>query len=443
VLYLTTDALPDAVPPMIDAIVVTGSDSSAIISWTTDELAGSFVDLGTVSGLLDQTVGDATDGLEHEVTLTNLLPGTEYFLTVGSSDRAGNGPTESAEVSFTTLTTADVTPSAAPASLEGISGSQSITLAWDASVEADLAGYNVYRRGSGDDSFVALATNLTLPQYTDLSVQNETEYEYQITAVDRANPANESPASAALALTPTLTAAPTVPTDLRVDGEDLQPTFNFTNAEPFLTGASLSYTIQVSTQPEFSDVTDSESGIAAGVGATAWTITRALANESTYFWRVRAVEGALLGAFSPSQEFTASTGPLLAGDFGDSGSVDFDDFFAFVDAFGGTADDFPDFDLNDSGPGMAIDFDDFFASVDGRSTTGRRIGAGPPSCRLRPGWCLDAVTGHRALAGAGTGRCAGLRHDPDVGPRGAVLCGRSACANSRRGWALSRVPTAP
>ena len=114
VMSLTTDALPDIVAPVIDALVVTAADSSAIVSWRTDELADSFVDLGTVSGLLDQTTGEATDVLAHEVTLTNLLPGTQYFLTAGSSDRSGNGPTETAEVAFTTLTSADTTAPVLP-----------------------------------------------------------------------------------------------------------------------------------------------------------------------------------------------------------------------------------------------------------------------------------------------------------------------------------------
>ena len=64
-----------------------------------------------------------------------------------------------------------------------------------------------------------------------------------------------------------------------------------------------------------------------------------------------------------------SSAPLLAGDFNDSGAVDFDDFFAFVDAFGQSADDFPAFDLNGSGSGSFIDFDDFFAFVDAFGTS--------------------------------------------------------------------------
>ena len=377
VLSFTTDSDPDQVAPVVSEVTATVADSSAIVTWTTDELADSFVDFGLVSGVLSETIGDATDVLEHEVTLTNLTPGIEYFFTAGSSDRAGNGPTESTEASFTTLAEPDSVAPASPAGLTGTAGSESVTLTWQSNAEADLAGYNVYRRAASGGDFQAIATLLTLPQYSDLGLVNDTEYQYQITSIDRTSPANESSPGIDLSLTPTFSAAPTVPTDLQVGGEALQPTFNFTNAEPFTADASLTYTIQVSTQPDFSDVTDSESGLASGVGETSWTITRALVDGTTYYWRIQAVEGSLFGPFTAAQEFTVDDGPLLPGDFDDSGAVDFDDFFAFVDAFGSSADDFADFDLNESGPGTIIDFDDFFAFVDSFGTSLGKVASSP------------------------------------------------------------------
>ena len=56
------------------------------------------------------------------------------------------------------------------------------------------------------------------------------------------------------------------------------------------------------------------------------------------------------------------TVPLLPGDFDGNGAVDFDDFFMFVDYFGGSD---ARFDLDGNG---AIDFDDFFAFVDNFGT---------------------------------------------------------------------------
>ncbi|MBT7913764.1 tandem-95 repeat protein, partial [Candidatus Bathyarchaeota archaeon] len=50
--------------------------------------------------------------------------------------------------------------------------------------------------------------------------------------------------------------------------------------------------------------------------------------------------------------------PPVQGDFDGDGKVDFTDFFAFADAFGGSA---PEFDLNDDG---RVDFTDFFTFAD-------------------------------------------------------------------------------
>ena len=401
----TTDRAPDLTLPTISNVVATESDSSVILTWETDELADSFVDFGTVSGILDLTVGGVEDVTEHEITLTNLTPGQTYFYTVGSIDRANNGPTESTEGSFLTLSSADTTPPATPSGLSGTAGSEQVLLTWTANTELDLGGYNIYRRTTADAEFAAIASRVADTSYTDPGLANDTEYEYQITAIDRETPPNES-AATELALTPSLSAAPTSPSDLNVGGEALLPTFTFNNAEPFNTGATLTYTIQVSTQSDFSDVTDSESGVIETSGATSWTITRSLTDGQTYYWRVRAVEGSLTGPFTSAQEFTVYV-PLLPGDFNDSGTVDFDDFFAFVDAFGQSADDFPDFDLNGSGSGTFIDFDDFFAFVDAFGTTAGKAGAAwafahrlDETARLR----LVATGGPMALEGTGIPR---------------------------------------
>jgi hypothetical protein len=376
VLSFTTDAAPDLTAPTISDIEVAESDSSVIITWTTDEAADSYVDFGTVSGILDLTVGDVEDVTAHEITLTNLTPGQTYFYTVGSIDRSNNGPTESAEGSFTTLSSADVTAPSTPANLSGTAGSEQTILTWTANTELDLGGYNVYRKAASASAFTAIASRLSGTSYTDPGLTNDTEYEYQITAIDRETPPNESDPTTTLALPPTLSAAPTTPAGLTVEGEALTPTFTFTNAEPFNSGATLTYTIQLSTESDFSNVTDSQSDVAQGSGTTSWTTTRTLTDGLTYYWRVRAVEGSLTGPFTDTQTFTVEAPAALPGDFDDSGAVDFDDFFAFVDAFGQSADDFPAFDLDGSGSGTSIDFDDFFAFVDAFGTSaGKSAGA--------------------------------------------------------------------
>ena len=149
-----------------------------------------------------------------------------------------------------------------------------------------------------------------------------------------ANPNESDPIE--VSITPVSDAAPSVPTELLREGDNfLQPVFVFTNAQPVNAGADLTYTVQVSTLSDFSNVTAVVSDLTedfgdVGVGQTGWTIDRELEEDATYFWRVRAVEGSLLGAFSEAQEFIAELVILLPGDFGDNGIVNLFDFFEFV-----------------------------------------------------------------------------------------------------------------
>jgi len=232
---------------------------------------------------------------------------------------------------------------ATPTDLAGSAGSHQALLTWNANTEIDLAGYSIFRRLVGDADFTEIATRVVGTTYTDLGLQNNVIYEYQIIALDRAD--NPSAATERLELMPLAGMAPSAPSGLTRKGRNfLRPTFVFTNAIPVQPGATLTYTVQVSTKADFSNVTDSESGIAEGAGVvgveqTTWTITRNLSEGTSYFWRVRAVEGDLIGPFSQAEEFVAEglvimTVVLLPDDFNDDKIVDIDDFFLFGRNFG-------------------------------------------------------------------------------------------------------------
>ncbi|MBI2504721.1 MAG: fibronectin type III domain-containing protein [Candidatus Latescibacteria bacterium] len=377
VLSFTTDSQSDLASPVISGTSASPSDTYVIIHWNTDEVANSFVDYGTDQVALDSKVGDTENELEHEIVLTNLSKSTKYYYTVGSIDPANNPLSQSQVLEFTTLAVADLIAPATPAGLAGAAGSGEVRLSWTGNTEADLGGYRLYRRsGSGD--FAAIATNLSQTSYTDQGLSNGTAYEYRLSATDRNPIPNESALSTAVSVTPTASAAPSAPTGLTRQGEILQPTLVFANATPVRAGATLTYTLQVSTQSDFSDVTSSTSGLAessgdAGTGRTAWTLPRTLEDGQTYYWKVRAVEGVLAGPYSETQQFTAQAS--LAGDFDGDNSVTFDDFFLFVDVFGQTTTSSNSkFDLDEGG---TIDFSDFFLFVDnfGKSISAKRWAA--------------------------------------------------------------------
>ena len=123
------------------------------------------------------------------MTLTYLLPATTYYYIVGSVDRANNPPTESDTLSLTTLAEADTTAPSPPFALKATIGNRQVLLAWDAELDPDLNGFNVYRR-SGIYDFMLIGSGIRDNNFAKLNVSNDEVYKYQIATIDRQNPPN-------------------------------------------------------------------------------------------------------------------------------------------------------------------------------------------------------------------------------------------------------------
>ena len=90
----------DFVPPQpsrITARMIT--TDTAVISWSTDEFANSAVMYGRQSGVHEFSMSQPLYVKEHEVMLSDLLPGARYFYRVHNVDQSGNAYTSS-EYSF-------------------------------------------------------------------------------------------------------------------------------------------------------------------------------------------------------------------------------------------------------------------------------------------------------------------------------------------------------
>ena len=99
-LTFTTAQTIDATAPVINDIQVTVTDTSAVVTWNTNEAASSAVSYG-----LDTGYGSITDFTElvisHSIELTNLLPATNYQFQISSTDSSAN-TSLSTELTFTT-----------------------------------------------------------------------------------------------------------------------------------------------------------------------------------------------------------------------------------------------------------------------------------------------------------------------------------------------------
>ena len=80
---------PDNTPPVITGVTTEDlSDTSATIHWMTDELANSTVDFGT-NVSYGNLASNATMTVNHTLTLTNLIPNSQYHFRVRSRNTAG------------------------------------------------------------------------------------------------------------------------------------------------------------------------------------------------------------------------------------------------------------------------------------------------------------------------------------------------------------------
>lgn len=102
----TTTTTSDVIPPIItEGPTVSGlTQTSATITWTTNEESSSTVQYGTQVGVYTDSEtlpGFAPGNVPRSVILTNLTPGTSYVYVAGGADPAGNAYLSN-EFSFST-----------------------------------------------------------------------------------------------------------------------------------------------------------------------------------------------------------------------------------------------------------------------------------------------------------------------------------------------------
>ncbi|UCD20200.1 MAG: T9SS type A sorting domain-containing protein, partial [candidate division WOR-3 bacterium] len=102
-MYVESSNIPDVTPPVISNVASSGiTGSSALITWDTDEYSNSVVKYDTDGGpVYDFAAWNGDLVTSHSVLLEDLLPVTQYYYVVESTDASNNTAT-STEHSFTT-----------------------------------------------------------------------------------------------------------------------------------------------------------------------------------------------------------------------------------------------------------------------------------------------------------------------------------------------------
>lgn len=192
------DSTPPSVPDNVTAIAT--STTSIQISWSPSTDA---------SGISQYRVFREGTSVAIAVTQnttftdTQLEPNTAYTYFVTAVDGA-TPSNESARSLAATATTGpgagpgDTTPPTVPGNVRADArSSTTIRIRWDRSLDqSGIAEYRIYRNGGA----VPVATTVDT-EYLDTNLTANTTYQYTLTAVDKADPANESAHSEAVSAT--------------------------------------------------------------------------------------------------------------------------------------------------------------------------------------------------------------------------------------------------
>ncbi|MBZ5537382.1 MAG: hypothetical protein LAO31_15615 [Acidobacteriia bacterium] len=191
-----------SVPPAIPHIDFRAEETQIILSWAPPpstaspgwSIVGYNVYRGEQSGVIPTApVNDQPIVKPHYEDLIFQF-GKTYYYTVCSVVRNNQFTAESLNSPVSAFKPVDVFPPKTPTGLLVVFADGKMNLLWDASLEPDFAGYNVYRSEEGVTFTKINDSLLKSPTFRDERVQAEKRYYYRVSAVDLTG--NESPPSA-------------------------------------------------------------------------------------------------------------------------------------------------------------------------------------------------------------------------------------------------------
>ena len=125
-----TSASPsDSTAPVISNIVIGNPDTTSVtITWTTDEVADSYIGYSESSGVYSHEQGTPARVTSHSVDLVGLDPGTTYYFQVKSKDPSGNQALDASH-QFTTDSSGSSPPVISDIQIIDV-GSNTATITW-------------------------------------------------------------------------------------------------------------------------------------------------------------------------------------------------------------------------------------------------------------------------------------------------------------------------
>jgi fibronectin type 3 domain-containing protein len=266
--------MPPTVPPVPTGLTATAGVQQVTLIWNASTGASSYHVKRSLTSGSEVTVATVSS---PTTTFTDTGPGivngTLYFYVVSALNSAGESA-NSVEVS-----TRPNIPPAPPTGLAAAPGTTQISLTWNANIESNLAGYNIYRSTSSGGPFtVRLNSSLVVTtSYTDTGLTDGTTYFYVVRAVNNSN--QESGNSNQASETPN--PPPPAPTGLVATAGNAQISLQW-NADPTATA----YNVYRGSSPGG----PYDTVVANGVIGTAY-VDATVTNGTTYYYVVRALNG--------------------------------------------------------------------------------------------------------------------------------------------------------
>jgi hypothetical protein len=163
--------LVDCAGPTISSVTVTGlTDSSAVVTWTTNEAANSRVTYGLATPPGTNKDDLAVYGTSHSVTVTGLTGCTKYYFSVTSADAAGNSTTDTNAGTYYNFTTYGRAFAMGPDDVEGgvlswVVSPTTGTNIWHQDLCKAVSGTHSWKAGKSDSPTCTAQYDISLANY--------------------------------------------------------------------------------------------------------------------------------------------------------------------------------------------------------------------------------------------------------------------------------------